>query len=103
LCTKVPPPSVGQEAEATKDCSAVPDLGRGGGGPAVGGGGRRSGRTGRCNLDGEAEGRSDGGRRPSWRRCCRSTRRPSGCSVGEAERRRGGGAGATDEDEGTEG
>ena len=33
----------------------------------------------------------------------RSTGRPSGCSDGEAERRRGGGAGATDEDEGTEG
>jgi len=63
----------------------VPDPGRGGGGPAVGGGGRRSGRTGRHNLDGAAEGRSDGGRRPSWRRCCRSTRRPSGGGVAEQE------------------
>ena len=39
---------------------------------------------------------------PSWRRGCRSTGKPSGCSDGEAERRRGGGGGMTDGDEGAE-
>jgi len=37
---------------------------------------------------------------PSWRRGCRSTERPSGCSSGEAERQRGGGGGVTDGEEG---